>query len=204
MDGELVFKIILIAVYTAFSIIRIQFQLRAQKAKYETIIRESRLYSVLLALFIVYEVCTLFIYLIVPGSIGWAKLDLPVWLRWLGVLFAVAALALFIWVHLHLGNNFSVDLQVTERHALVKTGPYKWVRHPMYTAFYVLHIAAFLLTDNWFIGLTWITGLTAIIALRIKREEKMMLDRFGTEYAEYIKGTGRFLPPLKTRQESKT
>jgi protein-S-isoprenylcysteine O-methyltransferase Ste14 len=199
-DGELLFKIILIAVYTAFSIIRIQFQVRAQHAGVKTIIRESKAYSALLALLIVYEVFTLFLFLIAPQSLAWAGLDIPLWFRWIGALLAVGSLALFVWVHVHLGSNFSIDLQINERHTLIESGPYRRIRHPMYTAFYLLHLAAFLITANWFIGLSWVVGLTIIIFLRVKREEKMMLDRFGHRYAEYMKRTGRFLPPWRSFQ----
>jgi protein-S-isoprenylcysteine O-methyltransferase Ste14 len=67
----------------------------------------------------------------------------------------------------------------------------------MYTAFFLLHIAAFLLTANWFIGVTWIAGLTAIIFLRIRREEEMLLARFGEAYKSYMENTGRFLPRIR-------
>ena len=79
---------------------------------------------------------------------------------------------------------------------LVTDGPYRWIRHPMYTAFYVLHIAVFFLTANWFIGLTWLAGLTIIIVLRVKREEAMLLARFGDKYNSYMERTGRFLPHI--------
>jgi protein-S-isoprenylcysteine O-methyltransferase Ste14 len=171
--------------------------MRARKAGYTTVISESRKYSISLALLIVYEVITLFIFLLFPQLLEWAKLSVPLWLRWCGTALAIASLAMFIWVHLNLGGNFSIALRIKERHTLIESGPYRWIRHPMYTAFYALHIAAFLLTDNWFIGLTWILGLTAIILLRIDREEKMMLDRFGDDYAAYMKRTGRFLPAFK-------
>lgn len=67
----------------------------------------------------------------------------------------------------------------------------------MYTAFYLLHLAAFLLTANWFIGVTWIAGLTAIIFLRVSREEAMLLAKFGEAYNSYAENTGRFLPRIK-------
>jgi protein-S-isoprenylcysteine O-methyltransferase Ste14 len=67
----------------------------------------------------------------------------------------------------------------------------------MYTAFYLLHVAALLLTANWFIGVTWIAGLTATILLRVSREEAMLLARFGEAYGSYAENTGRFLPRIK-------
>lgn len=205
---ELIFKIILILVYTAFSIIRIRFQLRAQKAGHRTVIHESKRYSIFLSILICYEVFTLFIYLISPQTLGWANVALPLWSRWLGFALAIVSLALFIWVHRHLRDNFSIRLQIMQGQTLTLSGPYQWVRHPMYTAFYVLHIAAFLLTANWFIGLTWLAGLTIIIILRIDREETMMLEKFGEEYRNYMQHTGKFTPQIKfirfLRSERKT
>lgn len=194
---ELVFKIILILVYTAFSIIRIRFQLHARKSGYKTVIEESKKYSIFLSILICYEVFTLFTYLLFPQLIIWANLPLPLSLRWLGFFLAITALAMFIWVHRHLGYNFSIKLKISDSHTLTASGPYQWIRHPMYTAFYLLHIAAFLLTSNWLIGLTWLAGLTIIIILRIDREEAMMLEKFGEDYRDYIQRTGKFTPAIK-------
>ncbi len=66
----------------------------------------------------------------------------------------------------------------------------------MHTAFYVLHIAVFILTANWFLGVTWLAGLTVIILLRVKREEAMLIARFGDKYDSYMERTGRFLPRI--------
>jgi protein-S-isoprenylcysteine O-methyltransferase Ste14 len=194
------FKIILIVIYSLFSIIRIQYQVRAQRSGYRTVIEESRKYSVFLSLLICYEVFTLFIYLLFPGTLAWAALALPEWVQWTGVFLGIAALGLFIWVHRNLGMNFARNLRIADRQVLIETGPYNFVRHPMYTAFYLLHCAAFLITMNWFIGLTWLTGLTIIIALRVKREEEMMISRFGNQYLLYMNRTGRFIPQIKLRK----
>lgn len=194
---DAIFKIILILVYSAFSIIRIQYQRHAYKAGYKTVIEESKKYSIFLSLLICYEVLTLFIFLLGPHLLNWASLPLQAWVRWLGLLLALTALALFIWVHQHLGNNFSIKLRIAQDHTLTISGPYQWVRHPMYTAFYMLHLAAFMLTANWFIGLTWIVGLTIIICLRINREESMMLAGFGEDYRLYMQRTGKFTPIIK-------
>ena len=193
-EAELAFKIILILIYCIFSVIRIRYQVSARKAGLITVISESRKYSILLSLLICYEVLTLFLFLLYPESLDFAALPLPLWLQILGIIIGIAALILFIWVHRHLGKNFSINLKIFSEQQLVDTGPYRLVRHPMYTAFYLLHIAAFLITANWFIGITWIAGLTIIIFLRIGREEKMMLEIFGNRYRSYMQRTGRFLP----------
>ncbi|GEM_PF-419695 len=200
MDSETAFRIILITEFSLFSIIRIQSYRVAKKAGLRTVIEESKKYPILLSILICYEVFTFFIYIIYPPAFIWAALSIPLWIRWVGASLGILALLWFVWIHRSLGVNFSVHLKIKEKQSLVTGGPYRWIRHPMYTAFYLLHISAFFLTANWFIGITWLAGLTVIIALRVKREEKMMVAQFGEEYNAYMKRTGRFFPPLKLKR----
>ncbi len=200
MDIELTSKIILITVYSLFSIIRIEYYRRTKKAGYKTVIEERKKYPIWLSIFICYTVFTFFIYILFPQALLWAKIPLASWLRLVGAFMAVLALLWFIWIHRSLGNNLSVRLKIKDSQELVTDGPYRWIRHPMYSAFYLLHIAVFFLTANWFIGTTWLAGLTAIIFLRVKREEAMLLSTFGSEYRSYMEHTGRFIPIIRKRQ----
>lgn len=196
MDIELVCKVTLITVYSLFSIIRIEYYRKTRKAGHITVIEERKRYPIWLSVFICYTVFTFFIYILFPQALAWATLQLPLWLRSIGILLGMIALLWFIWVHRSLGSNLSVRLRIKESQTLAVDGPYRWIRHPMYTAFYVLHIAVFFLTANWFIGVTWLAGLTIIILLRVKREEAMLLARFGDKYNAYMERTGRFLPRI--------
>lgn len=196
MGAELVFKLILIVEFSAFSILRIRYYRLARKAGQPTVVAESRTYSIILSVFICYEVATFFLNLFHPPALAWARIPLGTWPRAAGAALGAAALLLFLWVHRSLGENFSHTLRITDRHTLVTAGPYRTVRHPMYTAFALLHVSVFFLTANWFIGVTWTAGLVAIIALRLRREEAMMMERFGDAYASYLTRTGRFLPPI--------
>ena len=197
MDTESVFRVILICLFCVFSIIRIEYHRLARRAGFETLAEEGKRHSFFLGLFIIYEIITLFLYLFYPHSLSWAMVLTPVWLRWIGVSLGILSLIMFVWVHRSLGRNFSAKLRIKEKQNLVINGPYQRIRHPMYTAFYLLNIAVFLLTSNWFIGATWLTILTIIIALRVKREETMMADRFGDAYRDYMRRTGRFFPAIR-------
>ncbi len=203
MDIDYISNYLLITVFTLFSVIRIEHYRRARKAGYQTVVSESRKYSIWLSVFICYEVFTFFAYINVrslnwfPQLLAWANLDLSIWLRVLGAVLAVTALGLFLWIHRILGNNLSATLRIKDNHTLVTGGPYALIRHPMYSSFYMLHIAVFFLTANWFIGVTWILGLSLIILLRVEREESMLLERFGDDYRRYMRRTGRFLPPFR-------
>ena len=191
---------VIIVVYSGLSIIKIHYELRARRLGEPTVIRESRPYAILLAVFICYEVGTLAIYLFAPHWLAWANIPLAPWLRWVGATICLLTLPWFAWVHHVLGRNFSSTLNIRANHTLVTSGPYRWVRHPMYTAFYVLHLATILATANLFLGLTWLGGLAAVISLRVDREEAMMIRQFGEEYRAYMRQTGRFLPPLRRSQ----
>jgi protein-S-isoprenylcysteine O-methyltransferase Ste14 len=77
---------------------------------------------------------------------------------------------------------------------LIKHGPYRWVRHPMYTVLFLMGIGWLLLTANWLIGAPLAIGILIVVIVRIDNEEKVLIDLFGDDYLEYIQHTGRFLP----------
>lgn len=113
---------------------------------------------------------------------------------WLGMATMVAALWLFRRSHIDLGRNWSISLQVRDQHALVKTGIYRFIRHPMYSSFFLLGLAQMLLLPNWLVGLSGIAGAAILFAFRVRREEQMMLERFGDEYRAYMDETKRVIP----------
>jgi len=115
-------------------------------------------------------------------------------IAWLGILPMVAALWLFRRSHADLGRNWSISLQVREQHALVRTGVYRLIRHPMYSSFFLLGVAQMLLLANWFAGLAGVVGAGILFAFRVGREERMMLDSFGDEYRAYMAHTRRIIP----------
>ncbi len=136
----------------------------------------------------------LLVYGIDPQWMKWSALPLPFWLRWIGFFIGLAALLIFFWVLRSLGQNFSTTLTIQKDQTLVTDGPYHWVRHPMYTSFVWLWVGFFLISTNWFIGLTGILGFVWAIVVRTPKEEQMMIERFGDEYLTYMKRTGRYLP----------
>lgn len=197
MHVELVARIVLIIVFSLFSIMRAAYYRKARRAGQITVIEEHRRYSILLSVFICYEVFTFFMHVWFPQALAWAAVSLPAWSRILGIILGVASLVWFAWIHRSLGSNHSARLRIKDRQALVTDGPYRQIRHPMYSAFYLLHIAVFFLTANWFIGVTWLAGLSITVLMRVRREEEMLLQRFGEEYNSYMASTGRFLPRAK-------
>ncbi len=74
------------------------------------------------------------------------------------------------------------------------SGPYRYMRHPMYTALFLSMAAILLLTRSWLVGGVPLVGLCVIVLLRVEREERVMIGKFGDAYRDYMKRTGRFLP----------
>ncbi len=116
----------------------------------------------------------------------------------LGIAMVAIALTLFHLTHKALGRNWSVTLQLREKHELVTHGVYKYVRHPMYTAFWAWALAQALLLPNWVAGFSGIIGFGTLYLLRVGPEEKLMLDEFGEEYRSYMDRTGRLLPKFRS------
>jgi len=113
---------------------------------------------------------------------------------WLGAAVFAAALWLFYRTHKDLGRNWSVTLEVRERHTLVTDGLYRYVRHPMYSAFWLWALAQALLLPNWIAGPAGLIGFGALFFLRVGREEALMIETFGDEYRRYMARTARVLP----------
>ena len=116
------------------------------------------------------------------------------WQAWLGAAVFAAALWLFYRTHKDLGRNWSMTLEVRERHTLVIDGVYRCVRHPMYSAFWLWALAQALLLPNWIAGPAGLVGFGTLFFLRVGREEALMIETFGDEYRRYMAQTARVLP----------
>lgn len=108
--------------------------------------------------------------------------------------------ALALWVfrisHKALGRNWSITLEIRDRHKLVCGGPYAMVRHPMYTSFLLMGLGQAFLLSNWVVGLAGLIGFAVLFFLRVDKEERMMLENFGPEYRAYMERTKRIIPYL--------
>jgi protein-S-isoprenylcysteine O-methyltransferase Ste14 len=127
------------------------------------------------------------------------NLPLPFWLRWAGFVSGLAGLGLWTWTHVALGTLWSAQLQLRANHRLVTSGPYSRIRHPMYSAILAWAASLGLVMANW-VPILFAFWAAVFLVARVPREEQMMIERFGDEYREYMKRTGRFLPKRKQRQ----
>jgi protein-S-isoprenylcysteine O-methyltransferase Ste14 len=109
------------------------------------------------------------------------------------VVFAVS-LWLFYRSHRDLGTNWSIALDIRDKHSLVTNGVYRFVRHPMYSAFWLNAIGQALLLPNWIAGPAGLIGIGVLYFARVGHEERMMLETFGAEYSAYMERTARVIP----------
>ena len=146
----------------------------------------------------------IFAYLARPSWISWARLDLPEWLRWVGAAMMIGTAPVVAWVMRSIGRNISETVLTKESHELVTTGPYRWVRHPLYSSGLVLLMGLALLSANAFIAALVLVILLVIVIVIIPREEDALIDIFGTSYESYQSRTGRLMPALHRNIPSKS
>lgn len=130
-----------------------------------------------------------------PTWMAWSSVALPDWLRWTGVGLGVVAGSLLTWTLRSLGGNLTDTVVTRRRHTLTTVGPYRWVRHPFYSSIALTVAANSLAAANWFVfasgGLAFI-----LIVIRTRKEEELLLARFGDAYRTYMERTGRFVPRI--------
>ena len=136
------------------------------------------------------------VYLINPAWMAWSKLGLPEPARWFGVALGLTCVPLIYWLFSSIGSGITPVSATRKEHTLVTHGIYRWVRHPLYTIGSSLIASFGLMADNWFIIALALLAFVAM-AIRTPKEEANLIAKFGDEYREYMKRTGRFLPRLR-------
>ena len=135
------------------------------------------------------------VYLVNPNWMTWSKIGLPDWTRWLGVGIGVLCVAGIYWLFSSIGTGITPVSATRKEHRLSTSGPYRWIRHPLYTVGSSFYISFGMIANNWFIVTLGVLAFIAM-AIRTPKEEANLIEKFGNEYREYMKRTGRFLPKL--------
>lgn len=97
-----------------------------------------------------------------------------------------------IWARYHLGSNWGSVVGYTENHELITNGPYKYIRHPIYSCVILMFIGTFLYYGNPF-SIVLIIIIPIWLLLRVKKEE-IMIKLFGKKYKDYMKNSKRLIP----------
>jgi protein-S-isoprenylcysteine O-methyltransferase Ste14 len=195
MQNELSFRIALLVLLTAFIVHRGYYTKKTGYSDENTLKkREEGLTSKVSSLLGMVGFIGTILFLIDPIWLRWASVPLSPFMRLSGVGIAIAGFVLLQWAQNTLGRNWSDTPRMMKSQSLVTSGPYRWIRHPIYTAFLLILGSTFFISANWLIGLSFIGMTTLEIASRIGFEEALMIEYFGNEYREYMKRTGSILP----------
>jgi len=197
MANDRLFRWFFIAIFIGMLSLSAYFRYRARQSG-EAIprAREGKLVLLTRLLFAAPLYLPIAAYMLNPGWMAWSAYSLPLWLRWLGAALGLATLPLLYWVFRSIGSNISETTLTKDKHVLVSHGPYRWVRHPLYSGATTGLIALSLLAANWFMLAMACVALAGMAVLIIPREEAELLRKFGVEYHEYMQRTGRFVPRL--------
>ncbi len=189
------FHLAFILIFVAFMGIRAYYFRKAQQLGGYAEFKEEKMTRFRQSLGLLFPLSIL-TYMIWPAVLGWATFPLPLWAQWVGLGLGLLTLPFIGWIQWALDVNFSVILHVRDEHTLITHGPYRWIRHPMYTALFLHGLSTLLLTRNGLIGGMYLLALTWIVIVRLKNEEATMIEKFGDTYRTYMQQTGRFFPKL--------
>lgn len=113
----------------------------------------------------------------------------------IGLALAAAGAVLAIWSRHLLGSNWSASVQLKEGHELIVAGPYRVIRHPIYTGLLLLFLGSALMVGEWR-GLLAVAIVFVSFWYKLKKEEAWMIERFGDAYREYRKKTRALIPAI--------
>ena len=140
-------------------------------------------------------------YLLFNDNIRYGWFEVPffpqdVALEVVAVTITTLGLAFAIWARFYLGQNWSSAVTIKIDHQLIRTGPYAWVRHPIYSGL-LLAMAGTALARREPRGLLAFALLWLGFSIKRRLEEQFMLKTFGAEYEEYSRSTGALIPKLR-------
>jgi len=114
-------------------------------------------------------------------------------IAWAGVVLCVAVLTFCIWARLTLGRNWSGAITFKEGHELIERGPYRLVRHPIYTGLIAMFVATVIVLGH-VAGIAGLVLLFVSFWIKLSAEEKVMLKQFPDRYAAYQHRVKRIVP----------
>jgi protein-S-isoprenylcysteine O-methyltransferase Ste14 len=195
MSNETLFRLITFLVFTTALTVSGYFRRRADREagrlndpQGARLVRVLRLYGLI-------ALAPFFAYLINPDWVAWARFSLPDSIRWVAAIVAASMIPVIYWILASLGHNISPMASAREGATLITHGPYRWVRHPLYTAGTIVLIALTALTAMWWVAAAFLPA-AFVLVWRTGKEEAKLIEAFGDEYRVYMQRTGRFFPRL--------
>lgn len=197
MNTEAIFRILLPLVIAAFVLHRgyyVKYHSKPEDATVKK--REEGILSRIAGLLGMAGFISMLAFVINPNWLSFATLPFPESFRWAGIVIALLGFALLQWAQTTLANSWSDTPRMMKEQTLITSGPYRTIRHPIYTAFILILGSTLLISSNWLIGLCWAGMVLLEVFSRIDFEESLLIEFFGEQYRDYMKKTGRLLPRI--------
>jgi len=117
------------------------------------------------------------------------------WIVYPALLTTLAGCLFGVWARVHLGRYWSGIITLKEGHKLITTGPYRIVRHPIYTGWLAAALGT-ALTAGTSVGFLCVALLTISFVIKLRREEKLLTSEFGDEYRRFKQAVPKALIPF--------
>lgn len=108
----------------------------------------------------------------------------------------ILGLALRTWAVYTLGSYFTMHLSIQKEHKIIRSGPYKYLRHPSYAGAFLTYVGIPVFLHTWFALIAAAVILPVAWLRRIHYEEKLLIEEFGEEYKSYCRAVKRVIPGL--------
>ena len=118
---------------------------------------------------------------------------LAIWPAAVGAALTFAGVAFSVWARFALAGNWSGFVQVKHDHELIVAGPYRWVRHPIYTGLLLMFAGTALAVGEWR-GVLAVAIAAASFWRKLRREEAVMRQQFGAAYVQYAERVPMLIP----------
>jgi protein-S-isoprenylcysteine O-methyltransferase Ste14 len=111
----------------------------------------------------------------------------------IGLVLTAVGLGLAVWARLHLGENWSASVTIKEGHDLIRSGPYAYLRHPIYSGILLALLGTVVALGEWR-GLIGFCVILISLIIKAKREEAWLAREFGGSWQEHRRHAGFLLP----------
>lgn len=192
---EQFYKIICFALIACYALVRAPYQWRykpSSKKKRISALREAVLVSLVTLGW--WGSSALYVF---SDILNAGRVQLPDWIRIFGAVLMLAGIVFFWVVHHFLGTRWSPVLELDAEHTLIESGPYRHIRHPMYSAIWLSIFGQSFLCANWLLALGAAGTFLVLCWIRIPDEERMLEAELGAEYRSYKERTGMLLPRIR-------
>lgn len=154
--------------------------------------RDSKSYLFIIVGFLSSVVLAVAVWILDVGALSTPRSTL----RWWGVAVMMSGQLIRWWAVLTLKDQFTVEVTIRSGHRLVRTGPYRFARHPSYTGMALWFLGLGIALNNWASLVALCLPFLVVMSYRIRVEEQALLQAFGAEYEEYAKRTKRWFPGI--------